>query len=308
MRRWNVSRAKPKSEGQAWLLRRSASGTLRFPAGALLRDPLPLLIWRQHRENLRPRLFPDLLDLPLLDVVAERGVLLHVEDSLLGVLSDGFDLFLLFVGQVERVVILRRIGVHLAGAFTALRFGRLRCRWRCAGRGILTGTGAYERVRRSPEPQKQAHRAAQNEGPGDFHLIIPPVVRQQCRVSRLGSYNPSVRNSVPFSHSFSYFDAEPCCSSLRAASTSWLCLAVSTLIYSFTMTPSGFSRKVCRADSFLMPRFMIEPYSSETLCSVSASSLKLRPSLVQNFWWESAESTLTPRMTAFFCSYCAKSR
>src|ERR1700751_6380399 len=213
MRRWNVSRAKPKSEGQAWLLRRSASGTLRFPAGALLGDPLPLLIWRQHRENLRPGLFRVLLDLPLLHVVAERGVLLHVEDSLLGVLSDGLDLFLLFVGKVERVVILRRIGVHLAGAFSALRFGRLRCR--CAGGGILTGTSAHERVRRSPEPRKQAHRAAQNEGFGDFHGMIPPVVRQQCRVSRFGSYSPSVRNSEPFSPSFSYFDAEPCCSSLR---------------------------------------------------------------------------------------------
>ena len=44
---------------------------------------------------------------------------------------------------------------------------------------------------------------------------------------------------------------------------------------------------------------MSDPYCFETACDVSASSLKFRPSLTQNFLCDSALSTLTPRITAF---------
>src|SRR5215469_12777022 len=48
-----------------------------------------------------------------------------------------------------------------------------------------------------------------------------------------------------------------------------------------------------------------EPYSSTTFLLVSESSLNVRFSLVQNCWWLSVLSTLTPTMAAFCLSYFA---
>ena len=48
--------------------------------------------------------------------------------------------------------------------------------------------------------------------------------------------------------------------------------------------------------------------SRETDLSVSASSLNVRPCFAQNSWWLPVESTLTPTITARFCSYLARSR
>src|SRR5271163_4507977 len=81
-----------------------------------------------------------------------------------------------------------------------------------------------------------------------------------------------------------YFEADEPCSSASAASTSSLCLSGLTSSQTFSTFPCGSIRKVCRDESLATPIFMTESYCVETSLFVSASNLKLRPSLVQNFW------------------------
>ena len=67
-------------------------------------------------------------------------------------------------------------------------------------------------------------------------------------------------------------------------------------------------RNVFRAAYFLSLYVATEPYAFVTTPSVSARSLKLRPSFVQKPLCESTVSRLTPRITAFAFSYFAMSR
>ena len=65
----------------------------------------------------------------------------------------------------------------------------------------------------------------------------------------------------------------------NAASTSSLCFMGLTLVQTCTILPLGSMRKVLRLAT---PLGDSEPYSSTTFLSVSASSLKVKLSLVQN--------------------------
>src|SRR5882762_451681 len=98
------------------------------------------------------------------------------------------------------------------------------------------------------------------------------------------------------------------CSSSNEASTPSLCVFTSTVVHTFRTTPFGSSRYVCRAESFATPRFITESYFSDTSVFVSASSLKVRLSFAQNSWCDFSSCMLTPRITAFFASYLARSR
>src|ERR1017187_532160 len=88
------------------------------------------------------------------------------------------------------------------------------------------------------------------------------------------------------------------CFSARAANTSSLCLPGLTFVHTCAIFPLGSIRNVLREAIPLAPR---DPYSSTTFLSVSDSRRKVRLSLVQNCWWLSALSTLTPTITAL-CS------
>src|ERR1035441_6969291 len=92
--------------------------------------------------------------------------------------------------------------------------------------------------------------------------------------------------------------------SANAASTSSLCLAGLTPVQTLATLPAGSIRKVLREAT---PRGPSDPYWSTIFLSVSESSLNVRLSLVQNSLWLSVESTLTPTITACFCSYFGRS-
>src|SRR5260221_9656283 len=116
--------------------------------------------------------------------------------------------------------------------------------------------------------------------------------------------HPGARNHLSFGRA----QLAAFCSSSRDASTSSLCVFTSTLVHTLRTTPLGSIRNVCRADSFATPRFITESYFAETSLFVSASSLKVRLSFAQNSWFDFSSCMLTPRITAFFASYLARSR
>ncbi len=71
--------------------------------------------------------------------------------------------------------------------------------------------------------------------------------------------------------------------------------------------PFGSTRNVLRA-AIVSPRISwVEPYCATTFFCVSDNSLKVRLCSAQNSLWLSVESTLTPKITVFFLSYCARS-
>src|ERR1700730_6428183 len=98
------------------------------------------------------------------------------------------------------------------------------------------------------------------------------------------------------------------CASSMAARTSSLCFLTSTSPQPFFTFPLGSIRKVCRAESLATPKFITEPYFSDTSFLVFANSLNVRLSLLQTSWWLFSSCTLTPRTTAFFAWYFARSR
>src|SRR5271165_1124341 len=87
-----------------------------------------------------------------------------------------------------------------------------------------------------------------------------------------------------------------------AANTSDAAVAGSTFTHTLATLPLGSIRKVLRLAMTMPAKPPSDPYSLTTLWSVSESRWNVSPSLVQNCLWLSAESTLTPRITAFLAS------
>src|SRR5271170_2354950 len=92
-----------------------------FTEFALLRRPLLLLLRRHHAPNLPADLLADHFQLLLLRLVAQRRILPQRRDLLLAILAYRFDLSLLLIRQVERRVILGRVGAHRSRTAASLR-------------------------------------------------------------------------------------------------------------------------------------------------------------------------------------------
>jgi len=128
---------------------------------------------------------------------------------------------------------------------------------------------------------------------GDFH-----------RLKLIGSTAMTFRGDLNADCGSPHFADSTGC---RSASTSCCGLRINLRVHLLDHA-RGIIRKVLRAARVIPLYSMIEPYFCVTAWLGSASSLKFKPSLVQKLLWEVTSSTLTPRITAFFCVYLSRSR
>src|ERR1700740_29614 len=137
---------------------------LTLPEFALLRRPLLLLLGGHHAPNLPTDILPDHFHLLLLRFVAQRRVLLHRLDLLLGVVAYRLDLFLLLIRQVQRRIIFRRVRAHRSRTPASLcrasgRTSRMRRR----------RTATLSRLRHAQPSQAQRQTANHHHSPDRFH-------------------------------------------------------------------------------------------------------------------------------------------